>query len=230
MSAAVRCHELHKVYGSGPASVHALNGVSLDVNGGEVLVLMGPSGSGKTTLLSVLAGILAPTTGSVHAFETEITALSRRDAADFRRQHFGFVFQGFNLFAALTAQENVEIALYLKGVRGAALHEQAKHLLKSANIEYRARYHPRDLSGGEKQRVSIARALACDPSVIFADEPTASLDSESGRAVIELLRTLAKERGCTVFIVTHDGRIADIADRVVQLCDGCLAPAPSVSA
>jgi putative ABC transport system ATP-binding protein len=222
MTTAMRARGLHKVYGSGNASVCALQDVSLDVAGGEVLVLMGPSGSGKTTLLSVLAGILTPTTGSVHVNDIEITALSRRDAADFRRRYFGFVFQGFNLFGALSARENVELALHLKGVRGAAAREESHRLLKSAGIGHRAGSHPRDLSGGEKQRVSIARALACDPRIIFADEPTASLDSESGHAVIELLRALAKERGCTVFIVTHDSRIADVADRVVHLCDGSL--------
>ncbi|HLJ85106.1 MAG TPA: ABC transporter ATP-binding protein [Candidatus Eremiobacteraceae bacterium] len=223
MSTAMRARGLHKVYGSGHARVCALQDVSLDVTGGEVLVLMGPSGSGKTTLLSVLAGILTPTTGSVYVDDTEITALTRRDAADFRRRHFGFVFQGFNLFGALSARENVELALHLKGVRGAAARDQSHHLLQSAGIGHRAGSHPRDLSGGEKQRVSIARALACDPSVVFADEPTASLDSESGHAVIALLRALAKERGCTVFIVTHDSRIADVADRVVYLSDGALA-------
>jgi putative ABC transport system ATP-binding protein len=223
MTTAMRARGLHKVYGSGNASVCALQDVSLDVTGGEVLVLMGPSGSGKTTLLSVLAGILTPTTGSVHVNDTEITALSRRDAADFRRRHFGFVFQGFNLFGALSARENVELALHLKGVRGAAARDESHRLLQSAGIDHRAGSHPRDLSGGEKQRVSIARALACAPSVVFADEPTASLDSESGHAVIALLRALAKERGCTVFIVTHDSRIADVADRVVYLSDGSLA-------
>jgi putative ABC transport system ATP-binding protein len=227
MTTAMRARGLHKVYGSGNARVCALQDVSLDVAGGEVLVLMGPSGSGKTTLLSVLAGILTPTTGSVSVNDTEITALSRRDAADFRRRHFGFIFQGFNLFGALSARENVELALHLKGVRGAAAREASHKLLQSAGIDHRAGSHPRDLSGGEKQRVSIARALACDPRVIFADEPTASLDSESGHAVIALLRALAKERGCTVFIVTHDSRIADVADRVVYLSDGSLmASAP----
>ena len=222
MTAVMRARGLEKTYGTGHARVRALRDVSLDVAGGEVLVLMGPSGSGKTTLLSVLAGILTPTAGSVHSFDTEITALSRRDATEFRRLHFGFVFQGFNLFGGLTAQENVEVALHVKGARGPAVRDEARSLLQSAGIGHRATHYPRDLSGGEKQRVSIARSLACEPSVVFADEPTASLDSASGHAVIALLRNLAKDRGCTVFIVTHDLRIADVADRVVHMSDGSL--------
>jgi putative ABC transport system ATP-binding protein len=219
----VRARDVEMRYGAGPTQVRALRGVSLDVAGGEILVLMGPSGSGKTTLLSVLSGILTPTAGSVTLFDTEITQLGRAEMAGVRRKRLGFIFQGFNLFGALTARENVQLALALKGASAKAARIEADRLLDRVGIAHGAHRLPCDLSGGEKQRVSIARALAGAPSLVLADEPTASLDSESGHAVTALLRALAKEDGCTVIIVTHDARIADVADRVMHLADGKLA-------
>jgi putative ABC transport system ATP-binding protein len=221
---AVRALGVDMIYGKGAAQVHALRGVSFTVATGEILILMGPSGSGKTTLLSVVSGILRPTAGTVELFDAEITRLSRQKLAEFRRRHVGFVFQGFNLFGALTARENVEVALHLKGTNGRVARNEAKRLLERTGISQRAQHLPRDMSGGEKQRVSIARALAGHPSLIVADEPTASLDSESGHAVTALLRALAKENGCTVLIVTHDTRIADTGDRIARLTDGMLLP------
>ena len=222
MSAAVVARGLEKRYGSGPAEVRAVRGVSLDIAAGEMLVLMGPSGSGKTTLLSMLSGILTPTAGSVTVLGTEITRLNPTELTAFRRPHFGFVFQGFNLFGALTARQNVEVALNLKGVRGAAGRTEAARLLEAARVAHGATRKPADLSGGEKQRVSIARALAGKPALVMADEPTASLDWVSGEAAVALLRELTKAQGTTLVVVTHDQRVAAFADRVLRLQDGTI--------
>jgi putative ABC transport system ATP-binding protein len=219
---AITARGLEMLYGSGSSQVQALRGVDLDAKLGEIVVVMGPSGSGKTTLLSVLSGILRPTKGTAQIFGSDITAMTRPQLAAFRRDHFGFIFQGFNLFGALTARQNVEVALELKDISGRNARAEADRMLASAGIAHRAGHVPRDLSGGEKQRVSIARALAGGPKVVVADEPTASLDSANGHAVVELLRKLAKEKGSTVLIVTHDARIADVADRVLHLIDGAL--------
>lgn len=211
------------VFPSGNEPFYALRDINLDIQNGDIYLLMGPSGSGKTTLLSILAGILTPTQGSVRLLGKEITRMSRTQLAQFRLHNIGFIFQGFNLFPALTAIENVEVALKVKGVRGRSnRRKQAQELLEQVGLQDRMKFLPRDLSGGQQQRVAIARALAGDPALIMADEPTASLDSRSGHAVIELLRKLAKERGRTVLMVTHDPRIMDIADRVIYLEDGML--------
>jgi putative ABC transport system ATP-binding protein len=200
----------------------ALKGIDLVVQQGDIQLLMGPSGSGKTTLLSILAGLLTPTEGSVALLGQEITGMSKSQLARFRLENIGFIFQEFNLFPALNAAENVETALNVRGIRGKHARNQALALLEQVGLGDKAKQLPRDLSGGQKQRVAIARALAGDPKLILADEPTASLDSHSGHAVIELLRKLAKEHGCTVFIVTHDPRIIDVADQIAYLEDGKL--------
>lgn len=211
---------IEMTYKTGKQFTPVLKGIDLDVKSGDIELLMGPSGSGKTTLLSIMAGILTPTAGHVRLFGQEITTLSKRKLAQFRLQNIGFVFQGFNLFPALTAAENVKLALELKGIRGPSAQEQVMHLLERVGLGDRADHLPEDLSGGQKQRVAIARALAGHPKLILADEPTAALDSHSGRRVIEILGQLAKQDGCTVVMVTHDPRIVDIADRVVYVEDG----------
>ncbi|MGF1515201.1 MAG: ABC transporter ATP-binding protein [Elainellaceae cyanobacterium] len=205
-----------------------LNKVSLTVRAGEIQLLMGPSGSGKTTLLSILGGILTPSSGSVRLLGEEITNMSRSQLSDFRLHNIGFIFQGFNLFPALTAVENVEVILKLQGKSGRA-RRRAYDLLDQVGLGDRADAYPRNLSGGQKQRVAIARALAGHPPIIMADEPTASLDSKSGYAVISLLRRLAKEEGSTVLIVTHDARIKDVADDIAFLEDGRLRDLPELS-
>jgi putative ABC transport system ATP-binding protein len=210
------------VFQNGSEQFQALKGIDLDVHIGDIQLLMGPSGSGKTTLLSILAGILTPTAGSVNLLGREITSMSREQLAKFRLKNIGFIFQGFNLFPALTAQENVELALRVKGMPAKAVRQEARFLLDQVGLSAQAKQLPRDLSGGQKQRVAIARALAGNPRLIMADEPTAALDSQNGHAVIELLRRLAKESGRTVLMVTHDPRIMDVADRVVYLEDGML--------
>ncbi len=219
---AVIARDVEMVFYSGAEATPVLQGIDLEIPQGEVHLLMGPSGSGKTTLLSILAGILTPTAGTVRLLGKEITSMSKEELSKFRLQNIGFIFQGFNLFPALTAAENVEVALQMKGVKGKEARCQSQELLKQVELGNRMHHLPRDLSGGQKQRVAIARALACNPKLIMADEPTASLDSHSGHTIIELLRQLAKESGRTVLMVTHDPRLIDVADRVTYLEDGIL--------
>lgn len=207
---------------SGQQRLTILKEVHWSVQPGDVALLMGPSGSGKTTLLSILAGLLTPTSGSVRLLGEEITSMSRRKLAQFRRENLGFIFQDFNLFPAMTALENVETALNVKGIRGKEARKQAETLLEQVGLGDRMKQLPRNLSGGQKQRVAIARALTGHPALIMADEPTAALDSQRGHAVMELLRRLAKEEGCTVLIVTHDPRLMDLADRIAYMEDGML--------
>jgi putative ABC transport system ATP-binding protein len=210
------------VFRNGSQSFQALKDINLDVNRGDIHLLMGPSGSGKTTLLSILGGILTPTQGRICLLGQDLTRMSRSKLAQFRLNHIGFIFQEFNLFPALTTLENVELALDMKGVKGRAARQQAMELLDQVGLAHKAKALPRDLSGGQKQRVAIARALSGNPQIIMADEPTAALDSQSGHAVITLLRQLAKESHRTVLMVTHDPRIIDVADQVTYLEDGML--------
>ena len=202
-----------------------LKGIDLVIPQGNIQLLMGPSGSGKTTLLSILAGLMTPTRGKVSLLGEDITSMSRQKLAKFRQQNIGFIFQNFNLFPALTASENIEVALNIQGVNGKTAKYQARLLLEQVGLENQSEQKPSDLSGGQKQRVAIARALAGSPQLIMADEPTAALDSKSGHSVITLLRSLAKEQGCTVLMVTHDPRIVDVADSVTYLEDGALKEA-----
>ncbi|MBW4663452.1 MAG: ABC transporter ATP-binding protein [Chroococcus sp. CMT-3BRIN-NPC107] len=198
-----------------------LKSIDLSIPKGNIQLLMGPSGSGKTTLLSILAGLMTPTRGKVCLLGEDITSMSRQKLTQFRQKNIGFIFQNFNLFPALTASENIEVALNIQGIRKDAKY-QARLLLEQVGLENQAEQKPSDLSGGQKQRVAIARALAGSPQLIMADEPTAALDSKSGHSVITLLRSLAKEQGCTVLMVTHDPRIVDVADSVTYLEDGAL--------
>lgn len=210
------------VFWSGRQQFKALKGINLEIQPGDIQLLMGPSGSGKTTLLSILAGMLTPTAGTVYLLGKEISSMSRSELARFRLENIGFIFQGFNLFPALSAAENVQVALKLKGIRGRKARAATQLLLEQVGLADKANQLPRDLSGGQKQRVAIARALAGNPPLIMADEPTAALDSQNGHATIELLRNLAKEGGSTVLMVSHDPRIVDVADRVLHLEDGML--------
>ncbi|MGB3508509.1 MAG: ABC transporter ATP-binding protein [Microcoleaceae cyanobacterium] len=221
-AAAIMSCGVTMAYQSGQQSYQVLKNIDLTVQKGDVQLLMGPSGSGKTTLLSILAGLLTPTSGRVCLLGQEITKMSRNQLARFRLQNIGFIFQGFNLFPALTAAENIEVALNMKGIKGKAAKHESHVLLEQVGLTAQAKLHPRNLSGGQKQRVAIARALSGNPRIIMADEPTAALDSHSGHTVIELLRQLAKEGGCTVLMVTHDPRIVDAADRVIYLEDGII--------
>lgn len=216
----IEIRELIKTYGHGDSTVHALRGVDLDVQPGEILMLMGPSGSGKTTLVSIMGCILQATSGSVRIEGREIVGLPESQLPAVRLRHFGFVFQGFNLFPALTARENVEVAFHLKGIRGAAARKGAAELLDQVGLAEKLSKHPADLSGGQKQRVAIARALAGDPPILLADEPTAALDSQSGQTVMEIMAGLARRKERAVVMVTHDSRVLHYADRIVHIRDG----------
>jgi putative ABC transport system ATP-binding protein len=219
---AISARGIKKQFGDGDNSEWVLKGINLDVPQGTIQLLMGPSGSGKTTLLSILSGILTPTEGSVSLLGQEITQLSSDQVAEFRLQNIGFIFQEANLFPALTAVENVELAFQLKGFSRRAARAQALELLAQCDLSHRVKYLPHDLSGGQKQLVAIARAFAGGPRIIMADEPTASLDSQHGRTVVDLLTHFVKAGAHTVVMVTHDYRILDIADHISNLEDGTL--------
>jgi len=212
-----------KIFEEGSQRVEVLRGVSLEVKRGEVVALEGPSGSGKTTLLSIMGCILTPTTGALQVAGRHVRFAEPAHLRAVRRESIGFVFQQYNLFPALSAHENVEYALNVKGVRGSAAGKEARRVLERVGLGDRLNFLPRDLSGGQKQRVAIARALAGSPHVILADEPTANLDTKVGTQVLELFRGLAKDEGKGLVIVTHDPKVREVADRVVGIRDGRLA-------
>ncbi|MEB3232375.1 MAG: ABC transporter ATP-binding protein [Leptolyngbyaceae bacterium] len=219
---AIAAQHINMVYHSGTRSQAVLKEVSLSIEPGTIQLLMGPSGSGKTTLLSILGGILSPTDGHVSLLGTDITTLSKHQLAKFRLHNIGFIFQGFNLFDALTATENIMVALKMRGMKPRQARQEALYWLEQVGLSDKAHHLPKSLSGGQKQRVAIARALAGNPALIMADEPTAALDSHSGQMVIEMLCNLAKQSDRTVLMVTHDPRIQNVADQVTYLEDGQL--------
>ena len=220
MQPAISVRQLTKIYSSGATQLRALDEVDMDVQPGELVLLMGPSGSGKTTLLSIIGCILRASSGSIRILGEEVSHLTEKQLPRIRLTQIGFVFQGFNLFPALTAGENVELALNLKAAQSGDVSRRAAALLDQVGLGDKYRSLPADLSGGQKQRVAIARALAGEPNIILADEPTAALDSQSGRIVMELMSHLARERNRAVVIVTHDNRILNYADRVIHIEDG----------
>lgn len=213
---------LTKTFGHGEAEVHAVDGVDLALHTGELVLIMGPSGSGKTTLLTMVGGLLRPTAGSVRIAGVDIDSLGEARLTAVRRQTVGFVFQSFNLWESLSVRENVELALNIGGQNGGRARAKATELLQSLGLGHRLNFRSRDLSGGEKQRVSIARALANGPRLLLADEPTANLDSKHGHDVMQLLRRIADEGDRAVLVVSHDERIREVADRVLWLEDGRL--------
>lgn len=221
---------LTRVFGSGRTSVRAVDGVSFSTRAGEITLVMGPSGSGKTTLLTMIGGLLRPTSGSIVIGEVDVTELPPRALPRLRRETVGFVFQTFNLLESLSARENVEVALDIAGMKGREARERATGLLADVGLSERLDFPARELSGGEKQRVSIARALANDPVLLLADEPTANLDSERGHEVMELLRALSTRDGRGAVVVSHDERLRAIADRVLWLEDGRIASSSAVGA
>lgn len=216
----LRIEHVTKRFGAGETEVVAVRDVSLSVAPGEVVLIMGPSGSGKTTLLSMLGALLKPTEGEIWLDGTVLSGLKEGRLPDIRLRRFGFIFQDFNLLSALTALENVALVARLAGAKRGEARRRARTMLGGLGLEARLDFLPEKLSGGEKQRVSIARALVNDPALILADEPTANLDSRTGHEVTRLLRSIAKEQGRSVIIVSHDARIKDIADRVLWLEDG----------
>lgn len=224
----IEVRRLRKSYGSGQSEVHALEDVSLDVHAGEVLMLMGPSGSGKTTLLSIIGCILRATSGTVCVDGNDVSGIPERRLPAIRLKYFGFIFQGFNLFPALNARENVELSLKLKGYRRRAARKEAESLLQNVGLDHKLTSLPEDMSGGEKQRIAIARALAGSPPILLADEPTAALDSQTGTTVMDLLAGLARSEGRSVVVVTHDTRVLHYADRIIRIADGRVAGEESV--
>ena len=212
--------DLTKRYGEGSTAVDALRGVSIDVQPGELVAVMGPSGSGKSTLMHILAGLDAPTSGSVTIAGTEITTLADSKLTRLRRKHIGFVFQFFNLLPMLNAEDNVLLPLSIAGEKP----DQAwlEELLQQTGLTERRHHRPSELSGGQQQRVALARALVTRPTILFADEPTGNLDSKTSGEILDLLRASVDTYGQTTVMVTHEARAAVIADRILFLADGLI--------
>jgi putative ABC transport system ATP-binding protein len=226
MSTIVKLNGVSKIYGAGETAVTALDAADLEVRRGELLLIEGPSGSGKTTLLSILGLLLRPSAGEVVIGGRLVNQLAEKELPAIRARTFGFIFQGFNLFPALTALENVALAIQMKHPGRRDAKAGAAALLETVGLATRMHHLPADLSGGQKQRVAIARALGGDPPLILGDEPTAALDSKTALAVMELLRGLA-EKGRGVVIVTHDHRLERYADRIVRVDDGIVSEEPT---
>jgi putative ABC transport system ATP-binding protein len=217
---ALVAHGLTKRFKTGRTWIEVLKQVDFDAQHGDVTMVMGPSGSGKSTLIATLSGLLKPDSGDVEAMGEELWSLKPAKIDKFRLDHCGFIFQGFNLFSALTAVQQVEIVLKYQGVPKREARRRAADALTEVGLETRMNQRPSELSGGEKQRVAIARALAKNPQLLFADEPTSALDGENGQVVIKLLQRAAKTHGAAVICVTHDPRLEAYADRVIHIEDG----------
>jgi putative ABC transport system ATP-binding protein len=211
-----------KELGQGAGKIVAVKGIDIALVPGELTLLMGPSGSGKTTLLSILGCILSPTTGTISIAGEPTAGLSPDALAKLRRQHIGYIFQSYNLFPTLSALENVKIALDVVGIKGAQATQQAEQALRDVGLGHKLKSYPANMSGGEKQRVAVARAIASAPSIVLADEPTAALDSENGHAVMKLLSEIAKVQNRSILVVTHDPRTLTYADRVIKIEDGLI--------
>ena len=216
----IQLEGIHKTYTMGDVEVHALRGVSLTISEGEFVAIMGTSGSGKSTTMNIIGCLDRPTRGTYTLDGQDVSALSKDERADIRRQKIGFVFQGFNLLSRTSALENVELPMLYSGVDAAERHRRAIEALHSVGLAGREQNHPNQLSGGQQQRVAIARALVNDPALILADEPTGNLDSRTSIEVMEIFQRLNRERRITLVLVTHEPDIAEYADRVVVFKDG----------
>ena len=221
--ALVTMRGVEKVFRRGSEDIHVLHGLDLDIPRGDFLALMGPSGSGKSTLLNLIAGLDRPSTGSIVVDGQHIDHMSRRQLAHWRASHIGFVFQFYNLLPVLSAERNIELPLLLTSLSGAERRNHVAAALKIVGLEHRAKHTPRTLSGGEQQRVGIARAVVTDPLLILADEPTGDLDRKSGDGILDLLQALNREHGKTIVMVTHDPHAASRASRRLYLLDGRLS-------
>ncbi len=225
----LRARHLTRSFGSGEMKATALAGVSLDLYPGQIALLMGPSGSGKSTLLAVMSGLLRPDGGRVLAMGEDLWGMTERQREDFRLKHCGFIFQGYNLFPALTARQQLEMVLrWGCGVGAREATRRSQEMLALLGLGKKASLRPGQMSGGEKQRVAIGRALIKEPTFCFADEPTSALDWKHGEQVVELLRVAAHDRGATILVVAHDSRIVPHVDRVFHLEDGILAESTQV--
>ena len=218
----IEAKEVTKTLGSGAREVQALRGVDLSLSRGELTLLMGPSGSGKTTLLLVLGCMLAPSSGSVTVSGISTSRQAKEALAKIRRDHIGFVFQSYHLFPTLTAAQNVQLALDIRGQHGGGAAKRAREALEIVGLEQKFRTLPNELSGGEQQRVAIARAIVANPSAVLADEPTSALDGENGRTIMRILADIAQQRERAVLVVTHDPRVVPFADRILHIEDGLL--------
>ncbi len=225
-TALVQVRDLHKIFRRGSERIDVLAGVNLDVAQGEFLSLMGPSGSGKTTLLNLIGGLDAPTGGSVSVSGERIDTLSGGKLSRWRARHIGFVFQLYNLLPVLTAERNVELPLLLTRLSRAQRKKHVATALAMVGLTDRAKHYPRQLSGGQEQRVGIARAIVTDPTLLLCDEPTGDLDRKSGNEVLDLLQALNGEQGKTIIMVTHDARAAARARRTLHLDKGTLSQVP----
>ncbi len=215
--------ELTKQYRQGSLTVPALQGVSLQIEPGELTALMGPSGSGKTTLLNIIGGLDAPTSGEVIVEGVDLARASPAEVSKLRLRRLGFVFQAYNLIPVLSAYENTELVLLLQGVPEAERREKAMAMLEAVGLKGMENRRPNELSGGQQQRVAVARAIAASPALVLADEPTANLDSKTGVELLETMRRLNEERGVTFVFATHDPKVMERARRVVRLVDGRIA-------
>ncbi|WP_299404170.1 DevA family ABC transporter ATP-binding protein [Acaryochloris sp. IP29b_bin.148] len=224
MDPIVSIRHLNHAFGKGQLRKPVLKDISLDLNPGEIVILMGPSGSGKTTLLTLIGALRSQQEGSLKFLNQELLGAPKKTLVKLRQQ-IGFIFQSHNLLDCLTAQENVRMSLKLHTHLSVEERKQrAIAILEAVGLGEHVNYYPANLSGGQKQRVAIARALVSYPKLVLADEPTAALDSKTGRDAVEIMRKLAQEEGCTVMLVTHDNRILDMADRILQMEDGQLLP------
>lgn len=219
---------LNHYFGEGALRKQVLFNINLEINPGEIVIMTGPSGSGKTTLLTLCGGLRSAQSGSLKVLGTELCGASSQQLT-IERRHHGYIFQAHNLHESLTALQNVKMGLELHpDISIAEMNEKSIEMLELVGLGDRVNYLPENLSGGQKQRVAIARALVSQPQILLADEPTAALDKQSGRDVVDLMQKLAKEQGCTILLVTHDNRILDIADSIVYMEDGRLATAPDL--
>ncbi|MBW4581442.1 MAG: DevA family ABC transporter ATP-binding protein [Tildeniella nuda ZEHNDER 1965/U140] len=219
---AIHVEQLDHFFGTGELRKQVLFDINLSIVAGEIVILTGPSGSGKTTLLSLMGGLRSPQSGSLRILNTELVDAAKTVAVKARRS-CGYIFQAHNLHSSLTAQENVMMGLEVHGTYSRAeRRDRALEILALVGLEERSQYYPENLSGGQKQRVAIARALVSHPKIVLADEPTAALDKQSGRDVVDIMQKLAREQGCTILMVTHDNRVLDVADRIIYMEDGKL--------
>jgi putative ABC transport system ATP-binding protein len=220
MTTLVRLKNVDKTFHRGSEDIRVLRGLDLEIDRGEFLALMGPSGSGKSTLLNLLAGLDQPTSGSVEVDGEQIDRMNRRQLANWRARHVGFVFQFYNLLPVLSAERNIELPLLLTSLSAKERKEHVNSALKIVGLEHRARHTPQTLSGGEQQRVGIARAVVTDPTLILADEPTGDLDRKTGDGILDLLQALNRQHGKTIVMVTHDPHAAGRASRRLYMVDG----------
>ncbi|PSB55388.1 ABC transporter [Chamaesiphon polymorphus CCALA 037] len=228
MEPVIYINNLDHYFGKGALRKQVLFDINLEINIGEIVIMTGPSGSGKTTLLTMCGGLRSAQSGSLKVLGTELCGASAKQLTISRRHH-GYIFQAHNLHESLTALQNVKMGLELHpDISVAEMNQRSIEMLELVGLGDRVNYLPENLSGGQKQRVAIARALVSQPKILLADEPTAALDKQSGRDVVDLMHKLAKEQDCTILLVTHDNRILDVADRIIYMEDGRLAKAPDL--